>query len=126
MSITQLRPSVAQAQSLPRVDVNWKRTGILREVASERAVCKPVKMASAVLRMREFCSQSEKAGAPKAVSSAAMVKAIITSIMFKPRWRLQAENLFLRHQLGIALRRAPPRFSLHNSDRALVLWMTRE
>ena len=24
---------------------------------------------------------------------------------FKPRWRLQAENLFLRHQLGIALKR---------------------
>ena len=26
---------------------------------------------------------------------------------FKPRWRLQAENLLLRHQLGIALRQAP-------------------
>ena len=24
--------------------------------------------------------------------------------LFKPRWRLQAENLFLRHQLGIAYR----------------------
>ena len=45
--------------------------------------------------------------------------------LFKPRWRLQAENLFLRHQLGIALRRAPPRFFLHNSDRALLLWTTR-
>jgi transposase InsO family protein len=38
--------------------------------------------------------------------------------LFKPRWRLQAENLLLRHQLGIASRRAPPRFRLHNSDRA--------
>ena len=45
--------------------------------------------------------------------------------LFKPRWRLQAENLFLRHQLGIALRRAPPRLCLQNSDRALLLWMTR-
>ena len=45
--------------------------------------------------------------------------------LFKPRWRLQAEKLFLRHQLGIAVRRAPPRFCLHNSDRALLLWMTR-
>jgi transposase InsO family protein len=45
--------------------------------------------------------------------------------LFKPRWRLQAENLFLRHQLGIALRRAPPRFRLHNSDRTLLCWMTR-
>jgi hypothetical protein len=25
--------------------------------------------------------------------------------LFKPRCRLEAENLFLRHQLGIALRR---------------------
>ena len=45
--------------------------------------------------------------------------------LFKPRWRLQAENLFLRHQLGIALRRAPPRFCLHNTDRTLLLWMAR-
>jgi hypothetical protein len=29
--------------------------------------------------------------------------------LFKPRRRLEAENLFLRHQLSIALRRAPAR-----------------
>jgi hypothetical protein len=29
--------------------------------------------------------------------------------MFKARRRLEAENLFLRHQLNIALRPAPPR-----------------
>jgi hypothetical protein len=28
--------------------------------------------------------------------------------LLKSRRRLEAENLFLRHQLGIALRRAPP------------------
>ena len=32
--------------------------------------------------------------------------------LFKSRSRLEAENLFLRHQLAIALRRAPPRFRL--------------
>jgi hypothetical protein len=32
--------------------------------------------------------------------------------LFKSRCRLEAENLFLRHQLGIALRRAPPRLRL--------------
>ena len=32
--------------------------------------------------------------------------------LFKPRCRLEAENLFLRHQLSIALRRAPPRLRL--------------
>jgi hypothetical protein len=37
----------------------------------------------------------------------------------------QAENLFLRHQLSIALRRAPPRLRLCGSDRALLVWMTR-
>jgi hypothetical protein len=29
--------------------------------------------------------------------------------IFKSRRRLEAENLFLHHQLNIALRRAPPR-----------------
>ena len=45
--------------------------------------------------------------------------------LFKSRSRLEAENLFLRHQLNIALRRAPPRLRLHGSDRALLIWMTR-
>jgi len=45
--------------------------------------------------------------------------------MFKSRSRLEAENLFLRHQLNIALRRAPPCLRLRGSDRALLIWMTR-
>ena len=39
---------------------------------------------------------------------------------FKSPRRLEAENLFLRHQLGIALRRAPPRLRLRGSDRAVA------
>jgi transposase InsO family protein len=45
--------------------------------------------------------------------------------LFKSRSRLEAENLFLRHQLAIALRRAPSRLRLRGSDRALLTWMTR-
>src|SRR5476651_2241239 len=45
--------------------------------------------------------------------------------LFKSRSRLEAENLFLRHQLNIALRRAPPRLRLCGSDRALFIWMTK-
>src|SRR5215208_1696629 len=45
--------------------------------------------------------------------------------LLKSRRRLQAENLFLRHQLNIALRGTPPRRRLHGSDRALLVWMTR-
>ena len=45
--------------------------------------------------------------------------------LFKSRRRLEAENLFLRHQLNIALRRTPPRLRLHGSDRALLVWITR-
>jgi transposase InsO family protein len=45
--------------------------------------------------------------------------------LFKSRRRLEAENLFLRHQLSIALRRAPPRIRLSGSDRALLVWMIR-
>ena len=44
--------------------------------------------------------------------------------LFKSRTRLEAENLFLRHQLTIALRQTPPRLRLRGSDRALLLWMT--
>jgi len=45
--------------------------------------------------------------------------------LFKSRRRLEAENLFLRHQLSVALRRAPARLRLRGSDRALLVWMTR-
>jgi hypothetical protein len=37
--------------------------------------------------------------------------------LFKSRRRLEAENLFLRHQLNIALRRRPPRLRLRCSSR---------
>ena len=45
--------------------------------------------------------------------------------LFKSRSRLEAENLFLRHQLTIALRRAPPCLRLRGSDRALTVWLVR-
>ena len=45
--------------------------------------------------------------------------------LFKSRARLEAQILFLRHQLNISLRRAPPRVRLRGSDRALLVWMTR-
>ena len=45
--------------------------------------------------------------------------------LFKSRSRLEAENLFLRHQLTIALRRAPARLRLRGSDRALMVWLVR-
>ena len=45
--------------------------------------------------------------------------------LFKSRSRLEAENLLLRHQLGLALRRKPRRRRLRGGDRALLVWMTR-
>ena len=45
--------------------------------------------------------------------------------LFKSRSRLEAENLFLRHQLNLALRQKPPRIRLRGSDRALLAWMAR-
>src|SRR6266545_7323057 len=45
--------------------------------------------------------------------------------LFKSQRRLEAENLFLRYQLSIALRRAPRRLRLRDADRALLIWMTR-
>jgi hypothetical protein len=45
--------------------------------------------------------------------------------LFTSRRRLEVENLFLRHQLNIALRRRPPRLRLRGSERALLVLMTR-
>ena len=50
---------------------------------------------------------------------------VFVADIFKSRRRVEAENLFLRHQLNIALRQAPPRRRLRGSDRALLVWMTR-
>jgi transposase InsO family protein len=51
--------------------------------------------------------------------------AMFVADMFKSRRRLEAENLFLRHQLTIALRRVRPRLRLQGGDRALLVWITR-
>ena len=44
---------------------------------------------------------------------------------FKSRRRLEIENLYLRHQLNIAMRKAPQRHRLRGADRAFMVWMTR-
>src|SRR5258707_2796480 len=44
--------------------------------------------------------------------------------LFKSPRRLEVENLFLRHQLNIALRGAPHRIELRASDRSLLVCMT--
>jgi len=41
--------------------------------------------------------------------------------LIESQWRLEAENMFLGHQLNITSRRAPPRLRLRGSDRALSL-----
>ena len=49
----------------------------------------------------------------------------LVASLFKSRRQLEIENLFLRHQLNVALRRAPHRLRLRNGDRVLIVWMTR-
>jgi hypothetical protein len=41
--------------------------------------------------------------------------------LFKSRHRLEVENLFLRHQLNVALRRAPRHLRLRHGERALLV-----
>ena len=43
---------------------------------------------------------------------------------FKSRHRLEIENLYLRHQLNIVMRKAPQRLQLRGADRAFMVWMT--
>jgi hypothetical protein len=50
---------------------------------------------------------------------------IFVACLFKSRSRLEAGNLFLRHQLNIALRRARPRLRSRGGDRVLLVWMVR-
>ena len=50
---------------------------------------------------------------------------MFVAALFKSRSRLEAENVFLRYQLTLALRRKPPRMRLRGTDRALLVWMVR-
>ena len=45
--------------------------------------------------------------------------------LFKSKRRLEAENLALRHQLNIAMRRMPGKPKLTGADRALFVWLYR-
>jgi len=48
---------------------------------------------------------------------------MLVADLFKSRSRLESENLFLRHQLNVALRRAPHRLRVRGPDLAFLLWM---
>ena len=50
---------------------------------------------------------------------------IVVVNLFKSRRQLEAENVLLRHQLNIALRRIPTRLRLNGMDRAILAWMVR-
>ena len=56
----------------------------------------------------------------------AFFRLLVTFVVnpFRSRRRVEIENLFLRHQLNIALRRAPHRLRLRASDRTLLVLMT--
>ena len=49
--------------------------------------------------------------------------AIIVVNLFKSRRRLEAENLWLRHQLNVAFRRSPANLRLSGIDRAFFVWL---
>lgn len=83
---TQFRPLTAATQVLSSVLVNWKRTRVLRATASALANCRPVWIASAVVRMRELVIQSENVGAPAMASSATIAITTIISMSDTPNW----------------------------------------
>jgi hypothetical protein len=47
------------------------------------------------------------------------------SLRFKSRARLEAENLVLRQQINVLMRKLPKRLRLRNSDRLLLVWLYR-
>lgn len=50
---------------------------------------------------------------------------IVVANLFKSRRQLEAENVLLRHQLNVALRRAPACLRLNGIDKAILVWMVR-
>ena len=54
-----------------------------------------------------------------------LIGTFFVDLLFRSQRQLEVENLFLRHQLNIAVRRTQHRFQLSRSDRALLVSMTR-
>jgi hypothetical protein len=49
----------------------------------------------------------------------------LLAVKFKPRARLEAENVVLRHELNVLRRTAPKRPKFTNFDRLLFVWLYR-
>ena len=73
---------------------------------------------------RDSRDEGESAHHPTRMLALFQLIGTFVADLFKSQRRLEVENLFLRHQLNIALRRAPHRLQLRWSDRALMVWMT--
>jgi transposase InsO family protein len=56
-----------------------------------------------------------------------ILKLILAALcgLFKSRARLEAENTYLRHQLGILRRKAPDKITLYNWERLVFVWFYR-
>jgi hypothetical protein len=54
-----------------------------------------------------------------------LIGTFICDLLFKSRQRLEAENLFLRHQLNIAPRCAPHRFNYAEASGAAAVAVAR-
>ena len=49
----------------------------------------------------------------------------VLASLFRSRAKLEAENLVLRQQVNVLLRRMPKRPDLNNTDRLLLVWLYR-
>jgi hypothetical protein len=52
-----------------------------------------------------------------------LIGTFVVDLLFRSQRQLEVENLFLRHQLNIAVRRAPQRIRLSPCDQALLIWV---
>jgi transposase InsO family protein len=53
-----------------------------------------------------------------------LISTFLIGLLLKSQRQLEVENLYLRHQLNIALRCAPRRLRLSGTDRVLLIWLT--
>ena len=77
-------PVELSAQPASVDDTIQRVTRVFRRMASMRAVCIPLSMASEAFRMRMFCNHSEMLGAANIIINASSVTTIMSSSKVKP------------------------------------------
>jgi transposase InsO family protein len=96
--------------------------GVILKTSGRHHVDEPLSLPKTPSSRLAVSSESEHDGRVIAIASL-FIRLLFD--FFKPRQRLEAEILVLRHQLNILQQRAPRRLHVRWADRALFIWLYR-